>query len=164
MRRFSAWRWAIALAFVLAVGRLAYPQEVYRTGQNVQPVFEGWQRNPGGTFSLYFGYLNRNYAEEPNVAIGPNNAFQPGPAAASKAFARCLARRLCRLEALGLTRTIPSTISMPAHCSSDQESYCSALICACIHAGATISAVMVCLLRGAPRSQHCQAQPTVLWS
>ncbi|MER5631554.1 DUF255 domain-containing protein [Streptomyces nitrosporeus] len=38
---------------------------------------------------------------------------------------------------------------MPAHCSSDQESYCSALICVCIHAGATISALMVYLLRGA---------------
>ncbi|GFH69401.1 hypothetical protein Sdia_01690 [Streptomyces diastaticus subsp. diastaticus] len=38
---------------------------------------------------------------------------------------------------------------MPAHCSSDQESYCSALICVCIHAGATISADMVYLLREA---------------
>ncbi len=61
------------------------------------------------------------------------------------------ASRLCRLEALGLTTTIPSTISIPAHCSSDQESYCSALICECIHAGATISAVMAYLLRGASK-------------
>ncbi|GAA2972638.1 hypothetical protein GCM10020227_46600 [Streptomyces flavovirens] len=38
---------------------------------------------------------------------------------------------------------------MPAHCSSDQESYCSALIWVCIQAGVTISAVMACLLRGA---------------
>ncbi|GGP35658.1 hypothetical protein GCM10010231_03260 [Streptomyces sindenensis] len=38
---------------------------------------------------------------------------------------------------------------MPTHCSSDQESYCPALICECIHAGATISAVMVRLLRAA---------------
>ncbi|MFG3409489.1 hypothetical protein [Streptomyces sp. NPDC048142] len=77
------------------------------------------------------------------------SAFQSGPAAVSRALARMRAGRLWRLEALGLTTTIPSTISMPAHCSSDQESYCSALICACIHAGATISAAMVYLLREA---------------
>lgn len=32
------------------------------------------------------------------------------------------AKRLCRLETLGLSTTVSSTISMPAHCSSDQES------------------------------------------
>lgn len=52
-------------------------------------------------------------------------------------------------RAVGLMTTMQSTISMPAHCSSDQESYCSALICERIHAGATISAVMAYLLRGA---------------
>lgn len=52
------------------------------------------------------------------------------------------AYRLCRFEALGLATTIPSTISMPTDCFSDQESYYSALICECIHAGATTSAAM----------------------
>ena len=49
-------------------------------GQNVAPVFEGWERSPDGTSTMVFGYLNRNYEEMPHVPIGPNNAFEPGPA------------------------------------------------------------------------------------
>src|SRR5580698_8026473 len=70
------------------------------------------------------------------------SAFQSGPAAASRALASTRARRLCRLEALGLTTTIPSTISMPAHCSSDHDSYSSAVTWACIHCGAIMSTLM----------------------
>jgi len=51
----------------------------YYTGQNVAPVFEGWEKNPDGSFSFVFGYLNRNYEEEPEIAIGPGNGFSPGP-------------------------------------------------------------------------------------
>ena len=49
------------------------------TGQNVAPVYEGWEKNADGTFSLVFGYLNRNYEEEPEIAVGPGNGFAPGP-------------------------------------------------------------------------------------
>src|SRR5881409_938380 len=52
----------------------------HNSGQNVVPVFEGWEKNPDGTFSLVFGYMNRNYAEEPEIPIGPDNNFSPGPA------------------------------------------------------------------------------------
>jgi hypothetical protein len=52
----------------------------YNSGQNVVPVFEGWERNPDGTFNLVFGYMNRNYKEEPEIPIGANNSFSPGPA------------------------------------------------------------------------------------
>ena len=55
-------------------------QERFDTGQNVAPVFEGWMRNPDGSFDFYFGYMNRNWVEEPIVPIGPNNSFSPGPA------------------------------------------------------------------------------------
>ena len=51
----------------------------YNSGQNVVPVFEGWERNPDGTFNLVFGYLNRNYEEQPEIPIGPDNNFSPGP-------------------------------------------------------------------------------------
>lgn len=50
----------------------------YNSGQGVQPVFEGWSRVPDGSFNLHFGYLNRNYVEEPSVPIGANNNIQPG--------------------------------------------------------------------------------------
>ncbi len=54
----------VLLAMVVAL--LASPdvstaQVQYRRGQNVQPVFEGWERNDDGSFNLVFGYLNRNY-------------------------------------------------------------------------------------------------------
>jgi hypothetical protein len=52
----------------------------YYTGQNVAPVFEGWEKNPDGTFSFVFGYLNRNYEERPEIPVGANNMFSPGPA------------------------------------------------------------------------------------
>ena len=48
-------------------------------GQTIAPVFEGWEPNPEGTFSLYFGYMNRNWKEELDILIGPNNAFDPAP-------------------------------------------------------------------------------------
>src|SRR5262245_15565923 len=49
-------------------------------GQTVAPIFEGWSPNPDGTRSLWFGYMNRNYEEELDIPIGPNNSFDPGPA------------------------------------------------------------------------------------
>ncbi len=50
----------------------------YDAGQDVQPVFEGWTRNANGTFDLYFGYLNRNWVQQLQVPVGPNNNIQPG--------------------------------------------------------------------------------------
>ena len=49
-------------------------------GQSVSPSFEGWFENPDGTFTLSWGYFNRNYEERPDLAVGPTNRFDPGPA------------------------------------------------------------------------------------
>ena len=51
-----------------------------KKGQTVTPVFEGWYKNPDGTFNLSFGYFNRNYGEALEIPIGPDNFFEPGPA------------------------------------------------------------------------------------
>jgi hypothetical protein len=48
------------------------------SGQTITPAFEGWYKNPDGTFSLSFGYYNRNEREAVEVAIGPSNFFAPG--------------------------------------------------------------------------------------
>ena len=48
---------------------------MYRFGQSIQPIFEGFERNADGTFTMWFGYLNRNYDETPNIIIGENNTF-----------------------------------------------------------------------------------------
>ena len=50
----------------------------YATGQNVVPVFEGWERNADGSFNMVFGYMNRNYEEAVDVPVGPDNALEPG--------------------------------------------------------------------------------------
>ena len=52
----------------------------YGAGQNVAPVYEGWERNPDGSFTMSFGYMNRNYDERPEIPVGPNNSFSPEPA------------------------------------------------------------------------------------
>jgi hypothetical protein len=47
----------------------------YSSGQSVQPVFEGWSKNPDGSYAMWFGYLNRNYEQKLNVVVGPDNGF-----------------------------------------------------------------------------------------
>jgi hypothetical protein len=54
------------------------PNAMYKTGQNIAPAFDGWIVNPDGTFDMVFGYMNRNWEEQPDVPIGPNNNIEPG--------------------------------------------------------------------------------------
>jgi len=49
------------------------------TGQTVSPAYEGWYRNPDGTFTMSFGYYNRNASEVVEIPIGKNNFVSPGP-------------------------------------------------------------------------------------
>lgn len=53
-------------------------QSVVTSGQNIAPVYEGWEPNADGSFNLVFGYLNRNWEEEVDVPIGPENTLEPG--------------------------------------------------------------------------------------
>lgn len=48
------------------------------SGQSVTGAFEGWFPNPDGTFSILFGYFNRNFKEELDIPIGPENHIDPG--------------------------------------------------------------------------------------
>jgi len=50
------------------------------SGQTATPAFEGWYKNPDGTFSLSFGYYNRNTAEVLSIPAGPDNFISPGDA------------------------------------------------------------------------------------
>ncbi len=56
------------------------PQQRFDGGQDIQPIFEGWTPTDDGGYLLHFGYLNRNYREQPTVPIGPENYFSPGDA------------------------------------------------------------------------------------
>jgi hypothetical protein len=53
---------------------------VKSSGQTVTPAFEGWYRNPDGSYSISFGYYNRNSEETLEIPIGPDNNISPGPA------------------------------------------------------------------------------------
>ena len=74
--------------YLAAIAMLAMSQPVrsqlvqlrHWTGQGVAPVFEGYDTNPDGSFNMWFGYMNRNYEEQPDIPVGPDNNFQPGPA------------------------------------------------------------------------------------
>jgi len=67
-----------ALAFLLA-GQPADAQRLsYSSGQNISPGYEGWEEDPDGSLWFVFGYMNRNWEEEPNISVGPENSISPG--------------------------------------------------------------------------------------
>ena len=70
---------------VLALGAsfLCAQQQVYiepphDSGQGVTPAYEGWFPNSDGSFSILFGYYNRNQKQELDIPIGPDNHIDPG--------------------------------------------------------------------------------------
>ena len=71
--------WLCLAALVLGASvvwpQFPFPGAKYAKGQDVSPTFEGWQSNPDGTFTLHFGYFNRNTEEELDVPIGSGNNF-----------------------------------------------------------------------------------------
>jgi hypothetical protein len=52
----------------------------YTKGQNVSPAYEGWEQGSDGSRSFLFGYMNRNWEEEIDVPVGPDNGFNIGGA------------------------------------------------------------------------------------
>src|SRR5215471_1164441 len=63
-----------AVVFAAAfAGFLRTSAQVITAGQDVAPVFEGWEQNTDGTFNLVFGYFNRNWGEEVDIPIGSEN-------------------------------------------------------------------------------------------
>ena len=46
-------------------------------GQTVTPAFEGWYANQDGTFTLSFGYYNRNSKEMIDIPLGEGNSIEP---------------------------------------------------------------------------------------
>lgn len=68
----------LAMAVLITRGTDASAQIQMLRGQTVAPVFEGWDENPDGSFTLIFGYFNRNWEEEVYVPIGPDNMLEPG--------------------------------------------------------------------------------------
>ena len=72
---------AITIAFVVATVGVTLPASAqsrdapipHGTGQSVSPSFEGWYPNPDGSFTLSFGYFNRNFEQTLDIPIGTDN-------------------------------------------------------------------------------------------
>lgn len=88
----------LAVAFAAAIGpgtadlaaqraserRVANPGETQfelqllrPSGGPVVPIFEGWYRNPDGTFELSFGYFSVNTEETLEIPLGADNFIEP---------------------------------------------------------------------------------------
>jgi hypothetical protein len=70
---------AVAVLAITAPATAQMPIEPLReSGQGVSAAFEGWFRNPDGTFSLLVGYYNRNLTQALDIPVGPDNRIEPG--------------------------------------------------------------------------------------
>lgn len=75
-------RWWRSSALCLGLAFAGWGQlplgPLHDSGQDLTGAFEGWFKNPDGTFSLLLGYFNRNMKEDLDVPVGPNNRIEPG--------------------------------------------------------------------------------------
>ncbi len=55
------------------------PRTVREFGAPVNPMFEGWYRNPDGTATILVGFFNQNLKQTVELPIGELNRFSPGP-------------------------------------------------------------------------------------
>jgi hypothetical protein len=71
---------AIALAAAAPLWAQLPLEPLHDRGQDVTPAYEGWFQNTDGTFSIVFGYYNRNQQQDLDIPIGPSNRIDPeGP-------------------------------------------------------------------------------------
>jgi hypothetical protein len=73
----------LATAFGIGGGLSAQHNPLMRQqpeGLGVSPTFEGWYQNPNGTYTLSFGFMNRNTGLALAIPVGPSNFVEPGVA------------------------------------------------------------------------------------
>jgi hypothetical protein len=68
----------LPLLIAAAIPATASAQFGYSKGQDVSPTYDGWQQNADGSYTMYFGYYNRNIQEQLDVPIGPDNNIDGG--------------------------------------------------------------------------------------
>jgi len=73
---------ALVTLVTLSDGRsTAHAQSLsFTSGQPVVPGYEGWEQDASGAKYFLFGYMNRNWEEELDIPVGPDNGFAPGNA------------------------------------------------------------------------------------
>lgn len=71
----------LVVAALLSIARGADAQSLsYTKGQNISPAYEGWEHGTDGARYFLFGYMNRNWEEEIDIPVGPDNGFNIGGA------------------------------------------------------------------------------------
>ncbi len=70
----------IVLAMVICAPVAGAQMLSYTKGQNISPAYEGWELGSDGAKYFLFGYMNRNWEEEIDVPVGPDNGFNLGGA------------------------------------------------------------------------------------
>jgi hypothetical protein len=69
----------VAVLSLALLGRTMGAQSLtYTKGQNIAPAYEGWEQDADGSKWFVFGYMNRNWVEEIDIAPGPDNIITPG--------------------------------------------------------------------------------------
>jgi hypothetical protein len=69
----------VASLVVVAWASMASPQQA-PARPDISPVYEGFWKNPDGSFDLLFGYYNRSWEKALDLPIGPGNSLDPdGP-------------------------------------------------------------------------------------
>jgi len=73
--------WILSVAVILVAAGVTSAQRLsYSSGQSVSPGYEGWEEAEDGQRYFLFGYMNRNWDEEPEIPVGPDNRITPnGP-------------------------------------------------------------------------------------
>jgi hypothetical protein len=79
----SAREMRVPAAFVLFITALVAAEQLplepkHDSGQSITAAFEGWFRNPDGSFGILLGYNNRNLKQELDIPVGPDNRLDPG--------------------------------------------------------------------------------------
>jgi hypothetical protein len=83
MKRYTTLVVGLALTFVAGGTSTVQAQQdlplapVPPRNLHVSPFFEGWYQNPDGTFTLSFGYYNRNSEESMEIPLGADNFIEP---------------------------------------------------------------------------------------
>jgi hypothetical protein len=68
----------LAAGWALVSGRQLPLEPSRESGHSITGAYEGWFGNPDGSYSLLFGYYNRNKKQELDIPVGTNNRIDPG--------------------------------------------------------------------------------------
>ena len=80
MRPRTRFMLATCLALAGSAAYVVHAQVLtYSKGQPISAAYEGWEVDPDGSKYFIFGYENKNWEEEMDIPVGPENGFQPGP-------------------------------------------------------------------------------------